>query len=82
MTGDRFAPIARKIGGAPAWLFHGSEDGIVPVTESRQLVNAIKTNQGDVKYNEYPGVGHNVWLNALGEKELLPWLSAQRLKED
>ncbi len=22
--------------------------------------------------------GHNVWLNALGEKELLPWLLAQK----
>lgn len=78
-SGDRFAPIAEKVGKTPAWLFHGAEDRVVQVSESRSLVAALKANQGNVKYSEYPGVGHNVWLNALGEKELLPWLLAQKL---
>jgi predicted peptidase len=78
--GDRFAPIARKVGDTPAWLFHGAEDKIVPVSESRNLVEALKARQNGVKYNEYAGVGHNVWFNALGEKELLPWLLSQKLE--
>ncbi|MCY7376718.1 MAG: dienelactone hydrolase family protein [Pyrinomonadaceae bacterium] len=74
LKGNRFTPIAEKVGKTPAWLFHGAEDKIVPVGESRELVKAIKANQGNVKYNEYAGVGHHVWLKVLGEKGLLPWL--------
>lgn len=77
--GDRFSPIAEKIGKTPAWLFHGAEDNIVQVSESRGLAAAIKANQGEVKYSEYANVGHNVWLNAFGEKELIPWLLSQKL---
>jgi predicted peptidase len=80
LTGDRFSPIAKKIGKTPAWIFHGADDRIVPVTESRELVKALKENQGEVKYSEFPNVGHNVWLNVLGEKDLLPWLLAQTIK--
>jgi predicted peptidase len=78
-SGNRFAPVAEKIGKTPAWLFHGAEDAVVQVSESRNLVAAIRENSGYVKYSEYPNVGHNVWLNALGEKELLPWLLEQKL---
>ena len=77
-SGSRFSPIAIKVGKTPTWLFHGADDKVVPVSESRQIVEALKANDGNVKYNEYPGVGHNVWMNALTEKELLPWLLAQR----
>ncbi|MDQ3063172.1 MAG: alpha/beta hydrolase-fold protein [Acidobacteriota bacterium] len=74
---NRFDSIARKVGETPAWLFHGADDRVVPVGESRQIVKALEAN-GRVKYNEYAGVGHNVWLNVLGEKDLLPWLFAQK----
>lgn len=77
--GERFAPVAKKVGKTPAWLFHGADDNIVSVTESRYLVEALKANGGNVKYNEYANVGHNVWMNALGEKDLMPWLLAQHL---
>lgn len=79
MSGDRFSPIARKIGETPAWIFHGADDKVVPVSESRQMVKALESSGGNVKYNEYEGVGHNVWLNVLAEKKLLPWLLSQRL---
>lgn len=78
-TGDRFAPIAEKVGRTPAWLFHGAQDRVVQVSESRSMVAALKANQGSVKYSEYAEVGHNVWLNALGEKDLMPWILAQKL---
>src|ERR1044071_1350785 len=60
-TGDRFAPIARKVGSTPFWVFHGSDDAVVPVTESRQMVAALKQVEGNrVRYSEYKGVGHSV----------------------
>jgi predicted peptidase len=77
-SGDRFKPIAEKVGKTPAWLFHGAQDPIVQVSESRGLVAALEANGGNVKYSEYPNVGHNVWLNAFGETELIPWLLSQK----
>lgn len=80
LTGDRYAPIAERVGATPAWLFHGDADPIVPVSESRELFKALKNVGSSAKYSEFAGVGHNVWMNALGEKQLLPWLLSQRLK--
>jgi predicted peptidase len=80
MTGERFSPIAQKVGRTPSWIFHGSDDRVVPVSESRELVKSIEANQGNVKYTEYETTGHNVWLNVLAEKDLLPWVFAQRLQ--
>lgn len=74
---DRFARLARRIGSTPVWVFHGAEDRVVPVSESRGMVEALKAAGGNVRYNEYPKVGHNVWMNVLGEQELLPWLLKQ-----
>jgi predicted peptidase len=76
---DRFKEIARRVGRTPVWVFHGVEDKIVPVSESREMVEALKATGGNVRYNEYPGVGHNVWLKVASENELLPWLLKQRL---
>lgn len=78
-SGDRFTPIAQKVGKMPVWVFHGSEDRIVPVSESRRMVEALKSVKGSrVRYHEYEGAGHNVWLNAAAEPGLLPWLLEQR----
>ncbi len=76
--GDRFGALARQVGKTPAWLFHGADDRVVQPSESRQIVKALEANGGNVKYNEYENVGHNVWLNVIGEKDLLPWLLAQK----
>lgn len=81
MTGDRFSALAEKVGKTPAWLFHGAEDRIVSVTESRSIVKALESAGGNVKYSEYAGVGHHIWVNALAEKDLLAWLLAQHLEQ-
>lgn len=76
-AGDRFTRLAQAVGKTPARLYHGADDTIVQVSESRQIFKALEANGGDVEYTEYPNVGHHVWLNVLGEKDLLPWILAQ-----
>jgi predicted peptidase len=79
-SGERFATVARGVGRTPVWVFHGADDRVVPVSESRRMVEALKAVEGSrVRYSEFAGVGHNVWLKALAEPGLLPWLLAQRL---
>src|ERR1044071_8595856 len=46
LVGERFKPIAEKVGETPVWLFHGDADPIVPVTESRQMAAALKAVPG------------------------------------
>jgi predicted peptidase len=61
----------------PLWVFHGEKDEAVPVDRSRRIVAAIKKAGGNVKYTEYRGGGHNIWLKVVQEPALLSWLFAQ-----
>ena len=62
----------------PIWIFHGDNDQVVPVSNSRLMKNALIAAGAKVKYTEYPGVGHNSWDNVFAEPELLPWLFKQK----
>lgn len=66
--------------GFPIWVFHGDSDEVVPVSNSRLMVNALKKSGAKVKYSEYPGVGHNSWDNAFAEPGLLKWLLSQEAR--
>jgi predicted peptidase len=68
------ASAARYAGKIPVWIFHGGADPVVPVQFSRDFYAALQRLHGEVKYTEYPGVGHNSWDNAFAEPELIPWL--------
>ncbi len=78
-SADRYSAIASKIGRTPTWVFHGSDDRVVPVSESRRMAEALKAAGGNVRYTEYEGAGHNVWNRAYTEPDFLSWLLAQRL---
>jgi predicted peptidase len=78
-SADPYAATAQKIGNTPVWAFHGDADDAVPVTESRQMVAALKAAGGNVHYTEYPGVKHNSWEKAYTEPELPTWLLSQKL---
>lgn len=63
----------------PLWIFHGSEDEVVPVRLSRNMYNEmIKRGNQKVRYTEYPAVKHNSWENVSQEKTLGPWLFSQK----
>ncbi len=64
--------------GLPIWIFHGNDDSIVPVGNSRQMVQALRKNHANILYTEYPGVGHDSWKNAFAEPDLLKWLFSQK----
>lgn len=76
-----YETVAKKIGKTPVWIFHGSADPVILVTESREMNDALKVLGGNVKYTEYPGVGHNSWDNAYGEPGFLAWLLSYRLEK-
>lgn len=63
---------------APVWAFHGDKDKAVPVSRSRNMIQAIKKAGGKPKYTEYPGVGHFAWVPAFKDPEMLKWLFSQK----
>ena len=85
-----YVEVAKKIGKTPVWIFHGGDDPVVPVSDSRHMAEAMKTVLGQatvytephrppvkvpaVIYTEYPGAGHNSWDKAYSEPNLIPWL--------
>jgi predicted peptidase len=75
-----YLEAAKKIGTkVPIWVFHGDADPVVPTSESRYMVEALKGAGGNVRYTEYPGVGHNSWDKAYAEPELMTWLLSKSL---
>jgi predicted peptidase len=79
---DPYAETARRIGSTPIWIFHGDADDTVSVEESRKMAQALRAAKANVRYTEYPGVGHNAWDKAYAEPELVPWLLAQTLHRE
>ena len=71
--------IAPIIASLPFWIFHGSDDPVVPVQPDRDLYKAVLDYGGtQIRYTEYPGVAHNVWDYVGKETTLNSWLLAQR----
>jgi len=77
---DPYLDTAKRLATVPVWIFHGGDDKIVPVAESRKMNEALKSVNGNVKYTEYDGVTHNSWDKAYAEAELMTWLLSQKLR--
>lgn len=74
--GDAVRIVAART--VPVWAFHGAQDPVVPVSESRELVAALRRAGSAVKYTEYADVGHDAWTRAYSEPELAEWIFSQR----
>ena len=70
--------FAKSLAGVPIWFFHGEHDEGVPVEGVRRLAGAVKRAGGTVRYTEYAGEGHGLAWLVVKERELVPWVFAQR----
>lgn len=70
-------PILKNI---PIWAFHGVDDPIVDVRNSREMNDAIKESGGTLmNYTELPeGTSHFSWIPALQNDEMKEWLFNQK----
>lgn len=67
--------------GTAMWIFHGAQDEVVPVEESRAMYQALQRAGSSVQYTEYPEARHNSWDNAFAEPGLFSWLFRQQKKD-
>ena len=78
MAGEGDATLAENIVDVPVWAFHGRFDRNVPVSGSRNIVEASRKAGGHPKYTEYPYTGHSIWGKVEETPELMDWVFAQR----
>jgi len=93
---ERFAAIAPVCGGGfplngfphnldrivhvPVWAFHGEKDSVVPVKESRVLVDYLEAHGGKVRFTVYPDAEHDSWTPTYSNPELYEWFMSNSLK--
>ena len=78
VTGANDPSRAAVIAQLPIWAFHGAQDSVAPVENTREMVARLRALGSPVRYSEYPDLGHESWNRAYAEPELFPWLFAQR----
>lgn len=69
---------ADNIAQTPVWCFHGARDNVVPASETRKMVAAIRQHTDNVRYTEYADGSHNVWDRAYNDPDLWRWVLQQR----
>ena len=71
---------ANDYAGIPIWAFHGQDDGVVPISRAREMVVALAQagHAPELRYTEYPGVGHNSWTQTFKRDDVFEWLFSQR----
>ena len=67
----------------PIWAFHGAQDTVVPVTGSRDMIQAIIQAGGHPRYTEYPDDGHDLWgpgkvYSPTSDPAFFAWLFSQK----
>ncbi len=71
---------AEALKDTPLFVFHGDVDDAVPVSGSRDTVQAIRDAGGElVQYVEYPGKGHGIWNDAFAHPGMLQELLTYKL---
>src|SRR5215469_8267927 len=68
---------ASRLVNLPIWAFHGSGDGGVPVSGSRDMIQAIKFAGGHPRYTEYASAGHEIWAQVYSTPAFFSWLFSQ-----
>ena len=63
----------------PIWMFHGSEDTIIPPEASRKVYRAAQDNGlENIRYTELEDLGHNIWHRVYETPRLWLWLFSHK----
>jgi predicted peptidase len=81
ICGGGDSETAEKIGKLPIWAFHGAMDGVVPLSRSQQMVDAINQAGGSAKLTVYPEAGHDSWTETYDNPEVYTWLLGHKRGE-
>lgn len=69
---------AQRMKSVSVWAFHEAKDMNVPISGSRDIINALEKVGGAPRYTEYPHAAHGIWEEVVKTPGLLDWLFAQK----
>jgi predicted peptidase len=70
--------MAKTLRRVPIWAFHGAKDAVVPLSETEDMVRAVRRAGGDVRLTVYPDVEHNSWAQTYDNPKIYDWLLQHR----
>jgi dienelactone hydrolase len=70
--------LAQQLMKVAIWAFHGEDDMNVPVSGSREVIEAIKKAGGNPIYTEIPDKAHDITKEVMSTPGLLDWMFSQR----
>jgi predicted peptidase len=76
---DPYLEVAGKII-CPVKTFHAKDDEMIPVSEQRSMVRALRSLGRPIEEVEYENMGHHIWDETYKNPELWQWLFSQRLR--
>ena len=75
--------MANKIKKIPIWAFHGDEDPTVPLSGSKDMIEALyQQKKNKARFTIYKDVGHNSYEFAWKETALIDWVFSQKKNND
>jgi len=74
--------VCNKLQDKPIWVFHGTDDQIVPLRDSQTMVDILESCDGNVTFSNLSGVDHfSIPEQVLGSEALYEWFLAHTLEE-
>ena len=58
----------------PIWMFHGDQDEIIPLKNSEEIYQGLKSKNKNIKLTVYKNIGHNAWDKAYNDKRIYLWM--------
>jgi predicted peptidase len=78
VAGDADTRQASLLRGIPIWVFHGAEDANVPVSQSINMVEALRDCGAEVRFTLYKDYRHDSWIPTYSNPALFQWFLQQR----
>ncbi|MEJ7913480.1 MAG: PA14 domain-containing protein, partial [Chitinophagaceae bacterium] len=73
-VGYKEPAVVNTVKYTPIWLFQGGLDGSPAPSTTHQVRDAILAAGGNLKYTEYPKLGHGTWNQAWSEPDFFPFI--------
>lgn len=70
-----------NLAGLPIWCAHGDADTVVPISESRSMIERAQRAGARIRFTIYEGVGHGSWVPFYSSGEWVDWLLNHSLKD-
>jgi predicted peptidase len=70
--------LGKQLAKTPIWAFHGDKDKVVPLSETKRMIEIVKSAGGKPKLTVYKGVGHDSWSKTYDNPKLYEWLLSHK----